>query len=53
LKKLGFWPIKSPLQLMAKVPENADTVYDIQNWYLTRGDSDISIFEDPNLDLDA
>lgn len=44
----GFWPVKSGLQLMVKAPENQDLLYDGSKWYLTRGDSDISIFEHPN-----
>ncbi len=49
LKYFGFWPVKSGLQLMVKAPENQDLLYDGSKWFLTRGDSDISIFEDPNL----
>jgi hypothetical protein len=49
LKKHGFWPIKNPLQLMTKSEEFQDTLYDINNWFLTRGDSDTSIFEAPNV----
>lgn len=50
LKRMGFWHVKSDLQLLASVPENQQTVYDPANWYLTRADSDISIFEAPNLE---
>ncbi|MGQ0542097.1 MAG: GNAT family N-acetyltransferase [Blastocatellia bacterium] len=49
LKHCGFWKVKSGLQLMAKTPENRDVVYDGSKWFLTRGDSDISIFEHPNV----
>lgn len=49
LRHFGFWSVKSGLQLMAKSPENQDFLYDANNWFLTRGDSDISIFEHPNL----
>lgn len=49
LKYFGFWPIKSEIEIMAIGPEGNDIMYDPSNWYLTRGDSDISIFEDPNL----
>jgi GNAT superfamily N-acetyltransferase len=49
LKHAGFWRVKSDLQLLANVPRSQDIVYDAANWYLTRGDSDISIFEAPNL----
>ena len=49
LKHAGFWRVKSDLQLQANVPRHQDVVYDAVNWYLTRGDSDISIFESPNI----
>lgn len=49
LKNFGFWPVKSGLQLMVKAPENQGMLYDGSKWFLTRGDSDISIFEHPNI----
>jgi hypothetical protein len=49
LRKLGFWAIKNPLQLMTISESDTDKLYDVKNWYLTRGDSDTSIFEDPNI----
>jgi hypothetical protein len=49
LQKLGFWRVKNPLQLMVKSEKYEEYVYDINNWFITRGDSDVSIFEDPNL----
>jgi GNAT superfamily N-acetyltransferase len=50
LKHGGFWRVKSDLQLLASVPaEYQDVVYNAANWYLTRADSDISIFEAPNI----
>lgn len=49
LKHFGFWPVKSGLQLMVKAPDNQDLLYDGSKWFLTRGDSDISIFEHPNV----
>lgn len=49
LKRHGFWQVKSDLQLLANVPRNQDEIYRAENWYLTRGDADISIFEAPNL----
>lgn len=45
----GFWKVKSGLQLMVLAPENRETIYDAGKWFLTRGDSDISIFEQPNI----
>jgi hypothetical protein len=35
--------------LMTKAELNQQGLYDIDNWFLTRGDSDTSMFEDPNL----
>lgn len=49
LRFFGFWKINSPLQLMAKAPENQEALYRADRWYLTRSDSDISIFEHSNL----
>lgn len=49
LEKFGFWRVKNPLQLMVKSPERQDLLYNPKEWLLTRGDSDISIFEEPNL----
>ena len=34
---------------MVKTGVREDLLYDTKNWFLTRGDADISIFEDPNL----
>jgi GNAT superfamily N-acetyltransferase len=49
LKYFGFWAVKNPLLLVAKTNDRQELVYDLENWYITRGDSDVSIFEDPNL----
>lgn len=49
LTRSGFWPVKSGLQLMVKAPGDQDLLYDGSKWFLTRGDSDISIFEHPNV----
>jgi GNAT superfamily N-acetyltransferase len=49
LKRHGFWRVKSDMQLLANVPRHPAFVYDAANWYLTRGDSDTSIFEAANL----
>jgi ribosomal protein S18 acetylase RimI-like enzyme len=53
LSKAGFSRVKNPLQLMVKSSERQDLLSDAQNWFLTRGDSDISIFEEPNLIQDS
>lgn len=45
----GFGRVKNPLQLMVKSAEQQDVLCDANSWFLTRGDSDISIFEHPNL----
>ncbi len=49
LEHFGFWRVKNPLQLMVKSNEAQELLYNRAKWFLTRGDSDISIFEDPNL----
>jgi len=49
LRALGFWPVKSGLEIMAIGPGHHDSLYDSNSWYFTRGDSDISIFEEPNV----
>jgi hypothetical protein len=49
-RHFGFWKVNSQLQLMAKSPDSREMIYDPKNWFLTRGDSDISIFEDYNID---
>ena len=49
-RRFGFWKVNSELQLMAKSPDSQEMIYDPKNWFLTRGDSDISIFEDYNID---
>jgi GNAT superfamily N-acetyltransferase len=49
LRRFGFWHVKSPLMMMVKSPDRQDLLYNLKNWFLTRGDADISIFENPNL----
>lgn len=49
LEKLGFWRVKKPLQFLLKSPDYQDVLYNPKSWFLTRGDSDTSIFEDENL----
>lgn len=48
LRHCGFSRVKNPLQLMVKTPTAQNILYDASRWFLTRGDADISIFEDPN-----
>lgn len=49
LQRLGFWRIKTAPQFMASTIEHQDLIYDESKWFLTRGDSDVSIFEQSNL----
>lgn len=49
LKHFGFGRVKNPLQLMVKSAGQQEILYDSSRWFLTRGDSDTSIFEHPNL----
>jgi len=50
LKKHGFWRIRKSPQFMACAEDAKELIYDPQNWFLTRGDSDVSIIEEPNLE---
>ena len=49
LKARGFWRIANSPRFMASSREFPDVLYRPENWYLTRADSDVSIFEDPNV----
>ncbi|HYJ86241.1 MAG TPA: GNAT family N-acetyltransferase [Pyrinomonadaceae bacterium] len=49
LKHLGFWRIKNSPRFMASVNERQEIVYNPDNWFLTRADSDVSIFEQANV----
>ncbi len=48
LEYFGFSRVKNPLQLLVKNPEQNPTLEDLNEWFITRGDSDTSIFEEPN-----
>jgi GNAT superfamily N-acetyltransferase len=54
LKRRGFWRIKRSPQFMAWVAttdvEAKNVICNPRNWFLTRGDSDVSIIEEPNLE---
>lgn len=49
LRELGFYRIKASPPFMAGTDERQDLIYERANWFLTRADSDVSIFEQPNL----
>ena len=49
LRQFGFWHIKASPPFMAGTFEHQDLMYERHNWFLTRGDSDVGIFEQPNL----
>jgi len=49
LKKHGFWRIQKSPRFMASSTEFSEVLYRPENWYLTRADSDVSIFEEPNI----
>lgn len=50
LKHFGFWHIKKSPQFMVHATDGREKLMcDPENWFLTRGDSDVSIFEHPNL----
>jgi hypothetical protein len=49
LKRYGFWRIKNSPQFMASANDRQNLIYETRNWYLTRADSDVSIFEQANV----
>lgn len=49
LKKHGFWRIEKSPQFMACAVDAKEMICKPENWFLTRGDSDVSIIEEPNL----
>ena len=49
LKRYGFWQIKNSPQFMASASERQNLIYEPRYWYLTRADSDVSIFEQSNV----
>lgn len=49
LKFFGFGRVKNPLQLLVKSADQQPLIYDQSKWFLTRGDSDTSVFEQANL----
>ena len=49
LKRFNFWKIKASPPFMAGTFEDQELMYQRKNWYLTRADSDVSIFEHSNL----
>jgi GNAT superfamily N-acetyltransferase len=49
LEKLGFSHIKNSPPFMAISSEFPNQIHDPGNWYLTRADADVSIFEEPNV----
>lgn len=51
LQRFGFWQIKRAPQFMASPSEYQNLMFAPGNWFLTRGDSDVSIFEEANLEF--
>jgi GNAT superfamily N-acetyltransferase len=49
LKRLGFGRIKNAPPFMAISSEFPKDIHDPAQWYLTRADADVSIFEEPNV----
>lgn len=49
LDEMKFQRVKNPLLLMVKTNFREDLLYNENEWFLTRGDSDTTIFEEPNL----
>ena len=48
LRQFRFWRIKASPPFMAGTFEDQELMYTRQNWFLSRADSDVSIFERPN-----
>ncbi|MCC6453183.1 MAG: GNAT family N-acetyltransferase [Acidobacteria bacterium] len=53
LRRQGFFRTKSPLLLMVKSEAAKEIALDATQWFVTRGDSDTTIFEESNLDASA
>jgi hypothetical protein len=49
LQHFGFWRISAAPPFAANVLEDEDLIYQESNWFLTRADCDVSIFEKANL----
>ena len=49
LRSFGFFQIKKSPPFMIYSPDKHELMYQPNNWFLTRADSDVSVFEDPNL----
>ena len=49
LRSFGFFRIKRAPPFMVYSPDKRELMYETGNWFLTRADSDVSIFEAPNL----
>ena len=49
LRNLGFWSVKPRASFMVYDPLAPPAMYEMATWFLTRADSDVSIFEDPNM----
>lgn len=49
LRSFGFFRIKQAPPFMVYSPDKRELMYEPGNWFLTRADSDVSIFEGPNL----
>jgi RimJ/RimL family protein N-acetyltransferase len=49
MRKFRFWRIKASPPFMAGTSDDQNLIYERNNWFLTRADSDVSIFEQPNL----
>ncbi|MEO6391094.1 MAG: GNAT family N-acetyltransferase, partial [Pyrinomonadaceae bacterium] len=45
----GFWRIKNAPPFMVGTLSDQELMFNLDNWFLTRGDSDVSIFEEPNI----
>jgi GNAT superfamily N-acetyltransferase len=49
LRNFGFWRIKASPEFTLYSPTRQELMYKPDNWFLSRADSDVSIFEEPNV----
>jgi hypothetical protein len=49
LRNFGFWRIKASPDFTVYSPTRQELMYKSDNWFLSRADSDVSIFEEPNI----
>lgn len=49
LRNFGFWRVKASPEFTVYSPTRQELMYKPDQWFLSRADSDVSIFEEPNM----